>query len=152
MVRTRSRGHPNATACSAKAYCRAVDSRFSRTCFGEDCRTYTTASLSRCDGRIFAEPRCVDDVSSGVAGPPAGLFSADFMLHLLAVLRRLKLLCDDATENLERSLPILLGKGFPEALQTQPLTPSWFLRKKGPSWLSSMSLLLRCCCDTRGTN
>ena len=36
---TSQKPQTRATACSAKAYCRAVDSRFSRTCLGDDCRT-----------------------------------------------------------------------------------------------------------------
>jgi hypothetical protein len=38
------------------------------------------------------------------------------MRHLRAVGRRLKLLCDDATEDLKRALAIVVGKRFPEPL------------------------------------
>jgi hypothetical protein len=50
-----------ATARSAKAYCRSRDSRFSRTCCGVDCRTYTTAKRTRWQSRILA------DRNSGIA-------------------------------------------------------------------------------------
>ena len=38
MISTRSRGQPSATATSAKAYWRAVDSLCSATCWGLDWR------------------------------------------------------------------------------------------------------------------
>src|SRR5437660_1587799 len=71
---------------------------------------------------------------------------------LLDVLRRLNVPDDDGTEDLERAQPVCLGAGLPDALQAQPVTPRRFVRKKGPAWLSSMSLLLRYCCCKRGTN
>src|SRR5206468_6813188 len=102
MVSTRSPGQPSATAWSANAYCRAVDSRFSSTCFGDDCRTYTTVSRSRCDGWTFAE---LARPTGGIAGESVDfatrVFSAVFMPHLLVAGRWLKLLGDDVAENLE---------------------------------------------------
>jgi len=40
------------------------------------------------------------------------------MMHLLALWRWLKLLSDDATEHDQGLLAILLGKNFPESMQT----------------------------------
>src|SRR6478672_5460196 len=53
MTCTDPGAHPNAVACSARAYCRAVDSVCSRTCASDDCRTYTNATRSRCDRVIL---------------------------------------------------------------------------------------------------
>src|SRR6478672_13472756 len=53
MTCTDPGAHPNAVACSARAYCRAVDSVCSRTCANDDCRTYTNATRSRCDRLIL---------------------------------------------------------------------------------------------------
>src|SRR5205823_12282284 len=104
MVRTRSRGQPSATACSAKAYCRAVDSRFSSTCLGDDCRTYTTASRSWWAGWTFAElARPAGGIGGENAGLAVGVCSADFMRHLLVAGRCRKLLGDDLAEDLERT-------------------------------------------------
>jgi hypothetical protein len=44
------------------------------------------------------------------------------MMLLPDAWRILKLLCDDATENLQRSLTILWAKDFPEALQGYSLS------------------------------
>ena len=55
IKRTAALGQPNATARSAKAYCRAVDSRCSSTCCWGDCRTYTIAKRCRCASVIFSE-------------------------------------------------------------------------------------------------
>jgi hypothetical protein len=59
--------------------------------------------------------------------------------------RERKLLRDDATEYLQRSLPHLRAKDFPEAMQGYPLTGAQFRRKNVPSWLSRMRLLLKSC-------
>jgi hypothetical protein len=53
ITSTALRAQPNATASSARAYCRAVDSVLSRTCARLDWRTYTIAARSRCDAWIF---------------------------------------------------------------------------------------------------
>lgn len=55
MTFTAAAGQPKATARSAKAYCRAVDSRCSSTCCCVDCRTYTIASRCRCWSVTFSE-------------------------------------------------------------------------------------------------
>src|SRR5208337_4029255 len=78
------------------------------------------------------------------AGWVAGHCSAVFMMLLLDVWRKLKLLCDDPTENLQRSLTIFWAKDFPEAMQDYPLAAIRFRRKKVPSWLSRMTSLLEC--------
>src|SRR5207244_10233223 len=120
IVTIRSRGQPNATACSAKPYCRAVDSRCSRTCRGDDCRTYTIASRSRCAGSIFDE----DDNESGttlVVG--AGAIGTDrdrsavFIFHLLFSWRRNELPGDDLTQRQQTFLPGFVGQPFPQILQ-----------------------------------
>ncbi len=54
MTATRSAAHPKTTARSRNAYCRAVDSRCSRTCLGSDCRRYITARRSRWVARILS--------------------------------------------------------------------------------------------------
>src|SRR5713101_9636471 len=54
MTATLSAAHPKSTARSRNAYCRAVDSRCSRTCLGSDCRRYTTARRSRWVARILS--------------------------------------------------------------------------------------------------
>ena len=56
--------------------------------------------------------------------------------------RNLKLLRDDPTEHLQRSLTILWAKKFPEAMQGYPPAGPRFWRKKVPSWLSRMTFLL----------
>src|SRR3989441_1055878 len=58
-------GHPRRAASSASAYWRAVDSVCSRTCISVDCRTYTTASRSRCRRVIVCGPLIVCASSSG---------------------------------------------------------------------------------------
>ena len=68
--------------------------------------------------------------------------SAVFMMLLLDVWRKLKLLRHDATEHLQ-NLPTILGtKNLPEAIQSYPSAWRRFLRKKAPSWLSRMCFLL----------
>jgi hypothetical protein len=64
----------------------------------------------------------------------------------------LKLLSDEATEHLQSSLAILLGKSFPEPIQSEPPTPSRSRRKKVPSSLRSMVPLLEGRCDNLDTN
>ena len=67
------------------------------------------------------------------------------------VWRKLKLLRDDATEHLQRSLTILGAQDLPEALEGYPLAWSRFRRKKAPCWLSRIWFLLECG-DWRRTN
>jgi hypothetical protein len=73
--------------------------------------------------------------TDGAALPTTGVVSAVFMMRLLAFERRVKLLGDDATEHLQRALPILFGKCFPEPTQVYPLVPRPCRRKKTPSSL-----------------
>jgi hypothetical protein len=65
--------------------------------------------------------------------------------------RKLKLLRDDPTEHLQRSLTLFWAKDLPEAMEGYPLAWSRFRRKKAPSWLSRMWFLLECG-DWRRTN
>jgi hypothetical protein len=81
-----------------------------------------------------------------------GVFSVVFIGHLRAALRWLKLLSDEATEHLQSSLTILLGKSFPEPIQSEPPTPNRSRRKKVPSVLRSMVPLLEGRCDHLDTN
>lgn len=70
---------------------------------------------------------------------------------LPAAWRKLKLLRDDPTEHLQRSLTILGAQDLPEALEGYPLAWSRFRRKKAPCWLSRIWFLLECG-DWRRTN
>jgi hypothetical protein len=54
ITMTWDRAQPSATARSASAYCRRVDSVCSRTWPRVDCRTYTIAGSARCPGPIFS--------------------------------------------------------------------------------------------------
>jgi hypothetical protein len=73
----------------------------------------------------------------------AALGLAVFMMLLLVVSwRKLKLLPDDSTEHLQRSLAIFWAKYLPEAMQGYPLAGRRFRRKKIPSCLSRMTVLL----------
>jgi hypothetical protein len=74
------------------------------------------------------------------------------MMHLLAVEGCLKLLADDATENLQRALPIVFGKSFPKSTQVYPLIPRLRWPKKTLSLLWDMTLLLESSCDRLDTN
>jgi hypothetical protein len=67
MMTTCSAGPPRATARSTRAYWRAVDSRFSATCWGEDWRTATMALRCLCQGWSLPERR---GVNQGL--PPRG--------------------------------------------------------------------------------
>lgn len=58
--------------------------------------------------------------------------------------RKLKLLRDDPTEHLQRSLTLFWAKDLPEPMEGYPLAWSRFRRKKAPSWLSRMWFLLEC--------
>jgi hypothetical protein len=53
MTRTRPAGQPNSPARAVSPYCSRVDSWCSSTCWGVDCRTYTTASRSWWQGWTF---------------------------------------------------------------------------------------------------
>jgi len=64
------------------------------------------------------------------------------MMLLLDDWRKLKLLPDDSTEHLQRSLTIFWAKYLPEAMQGYPLAGPRFRRKKIPSCLSRMTFLL----------
>jgi len=83
---------------------------------GEDCRTYTIASLSRWLGRTFGEFVRLHNPLGGEGAGVAALGSAVFMMLLLDVWRKLKLLPDDSTEHLQRSLTIFWAKDLPEAM------------------------------------
>jgi hypothetical protein len=74
------------------------------------------------------------------------------MMLLLDVWRNLKLLSDDSTEHLQRSLTILWAQYFPEAMQGYPLAGPRFRRKKISSCLSRMAFLLGSCGDGPRTN
>jgi hypothetical protein len=73
------------------------------------------------------------------------------MILLPDAWRKLKLLRDDPTEYLQRSLTLFWAKDLPETLECYPLAWSRFPRKKVPSWLSRMWFLLECG-DWRRTN
>jgi hypothetical protein len=75
-------------------------------------------------------------------GAVAALDSAVVLMLLPSCSRERKLLRDDATEYLQRSLPILRAKDFPEAMPGYPRAGAQFRRKNVPSWLSRMRLLL----------
>src|SRR5439155_7863454 len=116
---------------------------FSSTCFGDDCRTYTTASRSRCDGWTFAE---LARPTGGIAGESVDfatrVFSAVFMPHLLVAGRWLKLLGDDVAENLERAPALFVRERRPQVRQAQPLNRWRFRRGTGASWDLGMVILL----------
>jgi len=60
------------------------------------------------------------------------------------VWRKQKLLPDDPTEHLQRSLTLFWAKDLPEPVEGYPLAWSRFRRKKAPSWLSRIWFLLEC--------
>lgn len=66
--------------------------------------------------------------------------------------RKLKLLSDNSTEHLERSLTIFRTQPLPEAVQGNPLAGRQFRRKKNPSCRSRMTFLLESCGDGPRTN
>jgi hypothetical protein len=66
------------------------------------------------------------------------------MMRLPGGSRGRKLLRDDATEHLQRSLTILRAEDFPEAMQSYPQTGDRSRRKKARFWLSRMLFLLEC--------
>lgn len=68
------------------------------------------------------------------------------------VWRKLKLLSDNSTEHLERSLTIFRAQPLPEAIQGDPLAGCQFLRKKNPFCRSRMTFLLESCGDGPRTN
>ena len=63
-------------------------------------------------------------------------------MRLPGASRGLKLLRDDATEHLQRSLAILRAKDLPETMQGYPLAGARFRWKKAPRWLLRMKFLL----------
>jgi hypothetical protein len=67
-----------------------------------------------------------------------GGLSAVLIGHLRAVLRRLESLGDEATEQLQGPLAILLGEDLPEPVQGDAAVPSRSRRKRGRSVLPSM--------------
>lgn len=71
---------------------------------------------------------------------------------LLDVWRKLKLLSDDSTEHLQRSLTIFWAQYLPEAMQGYPPAGPRFRRKKISSCLSRMTYLLESCGDGPRTN
>src|SRR4051794_19208657 len=117
MITTRSAGQPSRCASCARAYCRSRDLRFSSTCCGEDCRTYTIASRSRCRPRIFdvdLSPKGVFAVApSSRSRTPA---SRDFIAHLRVVSRRVDLSGHDAAEDRQRSLALFVRQATPEVV------------------------------------
>lgn len=66
--------------------------------------------------------------------------------------RKLKLLSDNSTEHLKRSLTIFRTQPLPEAVQGDPLAGRQFRRKKIPSCRSRMTFLLESCGDGPRTN
>jgi hypothetical protein len=74
------------------------------------------------------------------------------MMLLPDVWRKLKLLSDDSTEHLQRSLTIFWAEYLPEAMQGYPLAGPRFRRKKISSCLSRMTFLLESCGDGPRTN
>ena len=68
------------------------------------------------------------------------------------VWRKLKLLSDDSTEHLQRSLTIFWAQYLPETMQGYPLAGPRFRRKKISSCLSRMTFLLESCGDGPHTN
>lgn len=68
------------------------------------------------------------------------------------VWRKLKLLSDDSTEHLQRSLTIFWAQYLPETMQGYPLAGPRFRRKKISSCLSRMTFLLESCGDGPRTN
>ncbi len=71
---------------------------------------------------------------------------------LPVVWRKLKLLSDNSTEHLERSLTIFRAQPLPEAIQGDPLAGGQLRRKKIPSCRSRMTFLLESCGDGPRTN
>lgn len=71
---------------------------------------------------------------------------------LPGVWRKLKLLSDDSTEHLQRSLTIFWAQYLPEAMQGYPLAGLRFRRKKISPCLSRMTFLLESCGDGPRTN
>jgi hypothetical protein len=74
------------------------------------------------------------------------------MMLLPDVWRKLKLLSDDSTEHLQRSLTIFWAQYLPEVMQGYPLARPRFRRKKISSCLSRMTFLLESCGDRPHTN
>src|SRR6266446_363013 len=110
MTTTRSRAHPKATARSTKAYCLAVDSTCSTTCWGWYWRTYTIAK--RCRGSSW----------SFEATPltPRGCRAGSVIGHLL--LARQAVLGDDTSHDLAQTPPMLRGQRGPERWQRHLLS------------------------------
>jgi hypothetical protein len=75
-----------------------------------------------------------------------------FIGHLRAGWRRLELLSDEATEQLQSPLAILLGKDLPEPVQGEVPTPNRCRRKRGRAVLPGMVHLLASRYDRPGTN
>lgn len=71
---------------------------------------------------------------------------------LPVVWRKLKLLSDNSTEHLERSLTIFRAQPLPKAIQGDPLAGRQFRRKKNPFCRSRMTFLLESCGDGPRTN
>jgi hypothetical protein len=67
------------------------------------------------------------------------------MLHLRVGLRWLKLLSDDATEDLQGSLALRLRKDFPEPSAGYPSNRGRFRSKRVPASSRRMVLLLELC-------
>src|SRR4051794_26749180 len=125
-ITTRSAGQPSRCANCARAYCRSRDSRFSSTCCGDDCRTYTMARRSRCRGWIFDA-----DLSPRVAGDGAaraalssrwpGTVSGTVIAHLLIVARCVELSKHDPAEGHQRSLTLFVRQQTPELVECRRL-------------------------------
>src|SRR5512142_2211076 len=122
MITTRSAGQPSLCANCARAYCRSRDSRFSSTCCGVDCRTYTIASRSRCRSRIFEVDLRPKVMADGVASadPPSQSTtraSRELIAHLLIVARCVELSNHDAAEGYQRSLTLFVRQPIPELVE-----------------------------------
>src|ERR1044072_8554773 len=108
MITTRSAGHPKRCANCASAYCRSRDSRFSNTCCGDDCRTYTMARRLRCRSRILEAALIPngagdDDADFFGSGSTAGGLQR-LIMHLSFFERRGELSKHDLAERDQRSM------------------------------------------------
>src|SRR5512145_2450026 len=92
-----------ATARSTKAYCRAVDSMCSATCWGWDCRTYTIACRHRWWSWSFGDTS------------PRGLRVGSIIGHLL--LGKKTVPCDDPRHDLTQTPTLLRRQRDPELRQ-----------------------------------
>src|SRR5512135_2965280 len=130
MITTRSAGQPSLCANCARAYCRSRDSRFSITCCGDDCRTYTIASRSRCRSRIFdvdLRPKVVGDevTPADPSSRSRTRASRAFIAHLQVVGGCVELSKHDAAEGEQRSLTLFVRQQIPELVDRQRSDDRW---------------------------